>query len=90
MILTIAPIGQGRIPVYADKTDRRIGPERVKMKPHLTAAIIGLVAIIFGPVRRIGQGGDGSNQAAAILGQGAQGLNRWIGIASPPDLANAA
>ena len=90
MGLAIPPIGEGHIIVYADEIDIGIGPKRIKMEIAIIAAVIWLIAEIFGPISRIGQFGARAQELSHIRRQRAQSLHRHKPPAGAANLRQAA
>ena len=79
VICTVAPIGQRHIIVDADKIDSVVGPQRIKVKEHITAAILRVIAEIFGPIRGIADLGARAQKQPRLCGQRANLLSELNG-----------
>ncbi len=55
VVYPVAPIGYRHVIVDPDKIEIGIGPQRIKMEKHIAAAILRVVAKVFGPICRVGQ-----------------------------------
>ena len=90
MICTVAPIGQRHIIVDTDEIDRVVGPQRIKVKEHIAAAILRVIAEIFGPIRSIADLGARAQKQPRFCGQRAKRLHRDKAVPRPADLRQPA
>ena len=82
----VAPIGERHVIVDADEVDVRIGPKRIEMKPDIVGSVLGMIAEILGPIRRIADLGLRPEYLACFRRERPQLLDRDKDAARPAEL----